>query len=129
MRTIKEFVTQRHLHKPEDGKHGDCWMACISTLTGIPMDELPDVNDPMNAEWSSYWVTMWKFLQEKGFNLYCETVAQFKGNNEYCIASGKSPRGDFYHAVVWNDGIAHDPHPDRTGILTIDHFEIIEPNI
>lgn len=126
MKEVKEFVTQRYCHKPEEGIHGDCWAACISTLTNIPIEELPEVNDPQYAEWPTYWVAMWNFLEEKGFSLYCENVAQFRGNNEYCIACGKSPRGDFLHAVIWKDGIAHDPHPDRTGILTIDHFEIIE---
>lgn len=121
-----KFVNQRSLHKPEIGQHGDCWAACISSLTEIPIEELPDVNDPKNSEWPSYWYTMWNFLKDRGFSLYCENVNQFVGNNGYCIACGKSPRGDFNHAVIWNDGIIHDPHPDKTGILNIDHFEIID---
>lgn len=121
-----KFVDQRYLHKPEINQHGDCWAACISTITEIPIEEIPDVNDPKYSEWPTYWYAMWNFLKDKGFLLYCENVNQFKGNGDCCIACGKSPRGNFNHAVIWNNGMIHDPHPDKTGILNIDHFEIIE---
>lgn len=124
-------VTQRYLHEPDKGIYGDCWAACIASITEIPLEEIPDPNDPANKEWSIYWVNMWNFLQEKGYNLYVEDVHKFKGNGNPVMAIGKSPRcvgenADLYHAVVWNDGIIHDPHPDNTGIHSIIHFEIIE---
>lgn len=31
--------------------------------------------------------------------------------------AGKSPRGDWDHCVVYQNGdMVHDPHPDKTGI-------------
>lgn len=41
----------------------------------------------------------------------------------YSIAIGKSNRG-VNHAVVWKNGMAHDPHPDNTGLTEITRFEI-----
>jgi len=130
IKKVSNFTTQRYLHKPEDNQNGDCWAACISSLTGIPLDEVPDPNSEENKEWPVYWVNMYKFLQQRGFDMCCINVSEFK-EEDYCIAVGKSPRcigvnSDLYHAVIWNKGIVHDPHPDRTGILTIDHFEVIE---
>jgi hypothetical protein len=125
IKEIKQKVTQRYLVEQGKDQHGDCWAACISSITGIPLEDIPDPNAEENKEWSIYWVNMWKFLQERGFNLYCESIPRFK-DTQVCIACGKSPRGDFNHAVVWNNGIIHDPHPDNKGIHSIDHFEIIE---
>ena len=118
---------QKYLHEPEKGINGDCWRACVSSITGIDIEKLPDPNDSdFENEWSKYWTTMWELLQKKGFDLYVQPVHLFKGEGKPVIASGKSPRGDFNHAVVWNNGIIHDPHPDNKGIHDIINFEIIE---
>lgn len=49
-----------------------------------------------------------------------------------CIACGKSPRGNVDHAVVWKDGIVHDPHPSNSGLAedpdTFTLFIPIDPN-
>lgn len=47
----------------------------------------------------------------------------------YIIAIGKSPRSTderrINHAVVWKNGLVHDPHPDNTDILDIIMFEVL----
>lgn len=52
----------------------------------------------------------------------------------YCIVGGKSPRGDWGHAVVmyvkdgFNFELSHDPHPDGTGIVGFpNHVDFIVP--
>lgn len=119
-------VDQRNMHDPEKGIYGDCWAACVSTITEIPLEDLPAINDFGFERWCEYWVAMWEYLKGKGFKLYAEEIFQFKNKDFPVIAVGKSPRGDFNHAVVWQNSIVHDPHPDRTGIHSILVFEIIE---
>ena len=122
-------VDQRYMHQPEKGIHGDCWAACISSITEIPLEELPDANDPEHQsykEWPVYWCAMLDYLKTKGFSLYNTGINNFKNIDFPVIAVGKSPRGDFNHAVVWQNGIIHDPHPDRTGIHSIVDFMVIE---
>jgi hypothetical protein len=50
-------------------------------------------------------------------------VLESQDTHGYCIAIGRSQRG-VNHAVVWKNGIAHDPHPDNTGIIDILRFEV-----
>jgi len=46
----------------------------------------------------------------------------------YCILAGKSPRGDFAHAVVgWGMQVVHDPHPSRAGIVTCTEVIVLVP--
>jgi hypothetical protein len=34
-----------------------------------------------------------------------------------CLATGPSPRGDYNHVVIWQDGrCVHDPHPSGDGL-------------
>jgi hypothetical protein len=46
----------------------------------------------------------------------------------YVIAIGESPRSTpenkISHAVVWRNGIVFDPHPDKSGLISITAFEI-----
>lgn len=120
-------VMQKYLHQPEKGITGDCWRACIASITDVDIENFPNPNDyDFETEWSIYWTDVWEKLQTLGFDLCIESVHHFKGNGKPVIASGKSPRGEFNHAIVWNNGIIHDPHPDNTGICNIDHFEVIE---
>ena len=45
--------------------------------------------------------------------IYCH-AGQPRG---YWIATGKSPRGDFNHSVIYyKDKLFFDPHPDNTGL-------------
>lgn len=119
-------VMQKYLHDPDNKVHGDCWRACIASITEIPIEEIPDPNDWEYDQWSSYWVSVWEFLQEKGFDLCNESIPNFKDKYGPVIASGKSPRGEFNHAVVWDKGIIHDPHPEGGGVHSILMFEVIE---
>ena len=50
---------------------------------------------------------------------------QFKG---YYLVVGQSPRGDFKHIVVYENGkMVHDPHPDGTGLASIESTWLLVP--
>ena len=122
-----KFIDQKQLHDPANKLHGDCWAACIASITGIEYDELPNVNDyDYENGWSEFYMAMFLFLEDKGFELYNVKLKDFQENYESCIFSGKSPRGDWNHSVVWNGGIVHDPHPDKTGIDSIKTIQRID---
>ncbi len=79
------------------------------------------------------WQDLWNNWL-KPFNLqilifdYHKSTPQPSG---YSILSGTSPRGDWLHAVVMQDGtIVHDPHPDKTGVtkwVDVTIFIVLDP--
>lgn len=123
-------VMQKQLHDPDNNLHGDCWESCILSITELDRKLLPTINDPkynIKNDWQEFYMDMITALEKNGWSLYNVPVNQFNDNGEYVIASGDSPRGNgVKHAVVWNKGIVHDPHPSNAGIWSIDMFEILE---
>jgi hypothetical protein len=115
-----------------DQKPNGCWAACIATLTGIPLDEFPDV--PIEAREEAWW-------DEHGTRLRNDITAVIRKHGwrkestwqdtpkGWAMAYGTSPRG-YEHAVVVHDGkLWHDPHPSRAGLLDITQYEILVPII
>ena len=127
-------VEQTQLVK-EGVSNGDCWRACIASILECDINDFPAWE--YGVEWSDYYPHVLKVLNEKGYqwgqftientDFDCLDKCSFDG---YVIAVGKSPRSTaerrINHAVVWKNGIAHDPHPDKTGILDIITFEVLQ---
>lgn len=133
-------------------KHGNCYAACIASIFEIPLETLPQVPQdemvatmkylPENPQWSigncydAWWWEMWdKWFDEAGLLRYRMDYNKFapryyKQPAGYSILTGASPRnpGKMSHACVAFDGkLVHDPHPDRTGLWSMEEFEIIVP--
>lgn len=90
---------------------GNCFEACIATITGIALDEIPHyLDDDWFGSYSAWlrehgWLAAW---WEAGTG--CEPPG-------LAIANGVASRG-LRHSVVVRDGaLAHDPHPEGTGLL------------
>lgn len=106
----KQFVHQR--------SDSDCYMACLASLTGIPLEEFKVISneeyeamsqeDKSNAGTRQHNENL-QVLMKHGW-----TYA--RGNSDkpppgWCIGSGKSPRGDWDHSIVCLDGKPFfDPH-------------------
>jgi len=120
---------------------GDCWKSCIASVMELPHDEVPHF--VMAEVWYGipHWGACWAWLAQRGMSIHAVAAdivsGEYKGEvapwcrdmPRYLIASGKSPRGEWYHAVVWDrqeQRIAHDPHPSRAGLRGgPTHFEAI----
>jgi len=125
-------VNQIYLHDPDNNSVGDCWRACIASVLELPIEEVPhfgllDVREGRREEL--------KFLSKYGYTIYAIYGDGSMGNhpkievdeNEYYFAIGVSPRDkNVHHQVVCHKGeIVHDPHPDKTNLKSISHFEIL----
>lgn len=102
-----------------DNVLGDCFRACVASIFEMLIKEMPNFwEQTQDAEifWklNDDWIT-----RNKGFR--CVTFL-FEPENRHlvdgilCIAIAKSPRGEVDHAVIWKDGIIHDPHPSNAGL-------------
>lgn len=105
-------IEQTILRPPD----GNCFAACVASILELRLDEVP--NYPWEGNGAS-WVKQWQDWLAKinlGFLFYSPPVEQAATSapGGYSIGTGKSPRGDWNHAVVMKDGrLVWDPSPRR----------------
>ncbi|MDV7194776.1 hypothetical protein [Mycolicibacterium fortuitum] len=125
---MSTFVDQEHFHDPDTGTVGDCWRACIASVTGCPIAEVPHFVQDHGGEWfeaTNAWLA--ERYGERFWYYVGEEVARAENRagettREYVLLDGKSPRGDWYHVVVADavtGQMVHDPHPSRAGLASI----------
>lgn len=92
---------------------GNCLAACVASILELPISQVPNFSFTPNGEdWYEDKLLTW--LKTRGFTaLFVKYDPELGRLGCYCVASGKSPRGDHLHAVVYKDGkVVWDPHPD-----------------
>ena len=101
------------LHKPEEGKLGDCFRACLASLFHLETTEVPHFVELPTGEW---WDATVAWVQERGWiPVYIEASDWIPPG--WSIRCGHSPRG-FTHSVICLDGqMQHDPHPSQNGLV------------
>jgi hypothetical protein len=120
----------------KNGAVGNCVSACIASLLELPIADVPYFMGT-DADPDDFWkkrVNLW--LGPRGLSLVhvkvSRTFSQWPPG--LFILMGRSPRG--LHAVVAKGGemrasslriIAHDPHPSRTGLKSVDGFAVLVP--
>jgi len=102
----------------EEGKiRGNCWQTAIASVLELPMEAVPhfvQFHEDGIIDW-------WKFTVDwawyRGYQMF--VFDRHLYTNEEYLVTGKSPRGDFHHVVVYRNGkMVHDPHPSGAGVLT-----------
>ena len=87
----------------------DCLRACVASVLDLHPGEVPHfVAESGLDSWSA--VLSW--LGERGMDL---EIHYDKDPGCVCIAAGNGPRGR-RHAVVWMNGLLHDPHSSGAGL-------------
>lgn len=101
-------------------ERGNCDLACLSTITGIPLEQIPRYCELGPDDWH---VKRHDFLRGYGLiAIPAELSWRENPNFRYlfpdgpCIVVGKSPRGEWDHSVVGilqdcELTLVHDPHP------------------
>lgn len=116
-------LLQTRLHNPPLTL-GNCFPTVIACLMNLDSPE--DVIQIQEYYGNKDWVNiLHTWLRERGWN-WIGIPSHLKGR-EYYLVTGKSPRfPDDYHVCIYRNGkLFHDPHPDQTGLLTEEQFEII----
>ena len=102
---------QQHI----DPKTGDCFATCVASLLDLPRDEVP--NFMLAGPGEEWWMELQRWLGNRGLQCAVTKVEVRRPETGYWIGSGRSPRGNYHHAVIMlGDDIAHDPHPSRDGL-------------
>lgn len=110
---------------------GNCFAACISMITRIPLEEIPNFASYTNPNAGNWWKDICDWLAERGWGGIMLTDVAMEENKADCygfrqagmpfILTGKSPGGDWNHSVVqWLDEgdqvLTLDPHPRDVGV-------------
>lgn len=119
--------TQTRLHKGlfPISDRGNCFPACIASILEMDVEDVIQIQEHYDdPEWPQI---LQRWLNSKGYR-WRTIEPEDNVSGKYILVSGTSPRfPDCSHIVIYKDGImVHDPHPDRTGILNEQNFEIIE---
>lgn len=114
------FLHQTRFGDGSDGTPpGNCVATCYASLLGLPLSDIPELCGTGNQLYAEE-----TFLRSLGLGLlYVPLDARPRpvlSPNIYHMISGMSPRG-YRHRVVGRGGrVAHDPHPDGSGLVSED---------
>lgn len=97
---------------------GNCHAACLASILELPLDVVDSERLMENDNWFAA-TNQW--LRQYGVQLLLLTWntedAWPLDAHTICILSGPSPRGDWWHATVAQNGaIIHDPHVEGGGL-------------
>ena len=111
----------------EGGHVGDCVRACTASIIGADRADVPHFVREHQGDWRHPWED---WLDDRGF-VVVEADPRIRPECDY-LACGPTvrPGGDHpaAHMVVMNGiSVAHDPHPSRAGIVTVDRVYLIVP--
>ena len=96
-----------------DNKLGDCGRACIASILELPITSVPNFSESEEKWWKAYD----EFAEKHGFIILEFQADEWNVPKFYHIKIGKSPRGEYNHAVVgFGDEVVHDPFPDGGGL-------------
>ena len=106
-----------------DSKNGDCLKCCVASLLELPYEKVPNFVEELDWNYA-----MQKFLKTYNmYPLYLQRTDPLYQKVNY-IATGKSFRGDFHHAIIMNgNDMVHDPHPSNLGIENFQHIIVFQP--
>jgi len=114
------MVDQTIFHDPESGQIGNCLQAAVASLLDVDIEEVPHF--ALNADWD-------KQLKDWLLNrrLAWFKVGLLEVPDMLCILAGTSPRGIKHVVIGRGTHTIHDPHPDRSGLKSIDSAWIFAP--
>lgn len=138
-------------HNEAEGMIGDCWRTCIACILEMPPNLVPhfmrDAKDEPQSDWWR-WSRDFVVMHSDGrYNLFWSELTKNGGTpaptrtmyveidgggtkgvaHRYAILTGKSPRTEWDHCVVWDvqqGEVVWDPHPDGNGEL-LSHNDIV----
>ena len=135
-----ELVKQTKLHNPPE-QNGNCFAAVISSITGIPIEEMYAIedtyNDPCWSERLTKWLLskgwLWRGAKDFQYRYSMSKIPigfsedDFKDRPYFVIGSTNRFGGEVAHICIFMNGeLIHDPHPENTGLMTLDNYEVIE---
>ena len=129
-------VDQEIMHDPDNKQYGDCWKACVASVLELSLKDVPHFTDNFEEHSHDPIKEYLRFMVKHGFLVMSIQMPVGKNGlvshpvltddeHPYYFIIGKSPRcSDDHICVGYQQGLVHDPHPDKVGLDSISVFEI-----
>ena len=120
-------VNQSNLYQPDGIHNGNCLAACLASMLDLPLWMVPPFDQMFGRDDWRERIDLWLL------RMFSMKRIRSEGHDpeslpEYYIACGPAARG-VQHSVIYRGGVlAHDPHPSKTGLLSVNmtwHVESI----
>lgn len=111
----------------ENGQTGDCVRAATASILDLPISAVPHFVAEHNGDWRGHWED---WLEERDL-IVIELDPRRRPRCLY-LGCGPTVRTKEYrpaaHMVVMDGlAVAHDPHPSRAGLTTLDRVYVLSP--
>lgn len=117
-------VHQTKFKDAERGIRGNCLQAAVASVLDLPLDEVPHFIE--HDDWERVFSD---FLHARGLDYECRYVLRDEPPDGYAIGYGTSPRGIKHAVVTYGWRMVHDPHPDGTGLSSLDGWWELVPEL
>jgi hypothetical protein len=115
---------------------GNCFAACIASITGLDLNLLTEQLGPGGGTWDGdvwvanpdeeHWFTRAeRVLATLGWQISYDTAEVPDG---YAIYSGPAARGLLHSCVGIGGEVVHDPHPSRAGLIEVTDYITLIPS-
>lgn len=114
-------VTQTILHDPDQpGRYGNCLQAAVASMMRLPLDEVPHF---ANFVWWPQALRLW--LRGRDLTMKGERTTEYP--QRLALVGGKSERGVAHVVLGYEGRMVWDPHPSRSGLVSIQDATWFEP--
>lgn len=122
-------VNQSKLYQPDGIHNGNCLAACLASLLDIPLWMVPPFDQMFGREDWRERIDDWlkRMFQKQRIRTEGHEILNSEKRPEYYIANGPATCG-VCHSVIYRHGqLAHDPHPAKSGLLSVEWTWHLEP--
>jgi hypothetical protein len=107
----------RRVYQTKFHPEGNCLQACLASIFDLDLEEVPEfgIEDGWFEEFEDWCVERFGL---QPIDIDIPSTGEFFTPIGLHMINGKSPRGDWNHAVVADSGdIIHDPYPEGNRVL------------
>lgn len=103
------------------GSESNALQAVVATIIGKELEEVLEF--PQDQPWDD----VKEFLESEGYDLVHTPVQEDLEKSKLYLQEGKSRRGDVHYVVMLDGALYHDPHQDRTGLVSATaYYEVVK---
>ncbi|AFM54841.1 hypothetical protein B620_gp63 [Croceibacter phage P2559S] len=122
---IIDYIPHKQTRLTTKEQSGNCYATVIACIIGAANpEEVIQIQEHYDAyDDDSQWTEVLKnWLLERGWMI--ENISGHLSNDDLYLVIGESPRdSSHFHVCIYQNGkMAHDPHPDNTGIKSTLEF-------
>jgi hypothetical protein len=116
-------IDQNKFYQPEAGEDGNCFQAAVASVFDLNLDDVPNFMDNKDTFLERYA----KFVRDRGYSIISLGLETARDLDAYYLAMGPSARGCGHVVVYYRGKLVHDPHPARTGLISVDFVHVFVP--